>query len=552
MVAASCSADDSTDTTATTEAGSSTTTEAPAGETTTTTSVETPSDGDDDQILRLWSSQEFEPVFHPVQACCAQEIVHELIFNQLVGVDQDSQTVVPELATEWEVSPDATVFTFTLAEGITWHDGTPFTAEDVVWTANWTVANFEAFGAFAPVWPEALGADAVTEGTADSIEGIEAVDDSTVRIELAAPNAEFLTKLAEPPNTIMPQHILEGETAATIRQSDFATGAPVGTGPYSLVEVLPDQYVELAANAAYFKGEPSISRFFYMLYGPDAALGALETGELDVALNIDPREMERLSAVDGLSVDSLQTAGMVRIELKNEAPPFDDVRVRQAAYYAIDRRAICEQVLDGLCTPLHVNPGFMQYTGLNDYPFDPDRARELLDEAEYGGELVRIMWDSGVAVYNTIFPIVGQQLEDAGFTVEMQSTETNLWIDRLRFERDTWEGYVNSGGSELISPDRSAVYFQCNYEGERGKWQTGYENCELDQLFVDGRQTGDPAERNEIYQQIAEILNEDVPAIHLWASHNVFAATSTLGGGFGIAPNDTDSFNDVETWTIEN
>jgi ABC-type transport system substrate-binding protein len=549
MLAASCSADDSTDTTTTTEAGS-TTTEPAAGETTTTEPA--PSEGDDGQILRLWSSQEFEPVFHPVQACCAQEIVHELIFNQLVGVDEDSQTVIPELATQWEVSPDATEFTFTIADGVEWHDGTPFTAEDIVWTANWTVANFEAYGAFAPVWPQILGADAVTDGSADAIEGIEIVDSATVKIVLAAPNAEFLAKLAEPPNTIMPRHILEGETAATIRQSDFATGAPVGTGPYTLVQVLPDQYVELAANADYFKGAPSISRLFYMLYGPDAALGALETGELDVALNIDPREMERLSTVDGLAVASIQTAGMVRIELKNEAPPFDDVRVRQAAYYAIDRRALCEQVLDGLCTPLHVNPGFMQYSGLNDYPFDPERARELLDEAGYDGQIVRIMWDSGVAVYNTIFAIVGQQLEDVGFSVEMQPTETNLWIDRLRFQRDTWEGYVNTGGSELISPDNSAVYFQCDYEGERGKWQTGYENCDLDQLFVDGRQTGDPAERDAIYQQIAEILNEDVPAIHLWAPHNVYAATDALGGGFGVAPNDTDSFNDVETWTLAN
>ena len=515
---------------------STTTTEAPAGE----------SDG----ILRVWSAQETELIFHPVQACCGQEKIHDLIFNELLGKDQDSITLRPELAVDWEASPDATEFTFTLADNVQWHDGTPFTAGDVAWTAAWTVANLETFGAFAPVWTAIEGADAVADGSAETLSGIEVIDDQTIRITLTEPNAEFLAKLTEPPNTIMPQHLLGDETADTIRQSEFATNSPVGTGPYRIVDVLPDQFVELEANGDYFKGAPTIPRVFWMLYGPEAALAALETGELELALQLDPREMERLNNVDGLTAESIQSAGIVRIELKNESAPFNDVLVRQAAYYGIDRREICAQVLEGLCTPLHVNPGFMQYEGLNDYSYDPDRARDFLSQSSYDGELVRIMWDSAVDAYNTIFPIIGQQMEEVGFNVKMQPTETNLWIDRLRFQRDTWEGYVNTGGTELLSPDRSAVYFNCAYEGERGKWQTGYENCEMDQLFIDARQTSEGDERDAIYQQIAETLNEDVPAIHLWAPHNVYAAVDALGGGFGIAPAEVDSFNDIETWTL--
>ena len=311
-----------------------------------------------------------------------------------------------------------------------------------------------------------------------------------------------------------------------------------------------DQYVELAANENYFEGAPQIGKIFFMLYGADAALAQLETGELDLALDLDPREKGRLESLDGLSVDSVQTAGIVRMELKNEAPPFNDVRVRQALYYAIDRDGICTQVLDGLCTLLSVNPGFMQYDGLNPYPYEPDTAKALLDESDYDGTPVRIMWDSAVAEYNTIFPIIGQNMTDVGFVVELEPTETSLFIDRLRFQRDSWEIYINTGGTELVSPDRSAVYFDCDYEGERGKWQTGYENCDLDQMFLDARQLGDKSARDAIYQQIAETLNEDVPAIHLWAPENVFAYDSRLGGGFGIAPVDIEAFGDVETWTL--
>src|SRR5690606_32672599 len=133
------------------------------------------------------------------------------------------------------------------------------------------------------------------------------------------------------------------------------------------------------------------------------------------------------------------------------------------------------------------------------YPYDPDKAASLLEEAGYEGTPVRLMWDSAISEYNTIFPIIGQYLTDAGFTVELQPTETNLFIDRLRFQRDSWEAYVNTGGSELVSPDRTAVYFDCDYEGERGKWQTGYENCDLDQMFIEARQLSDQAARDAIY-----------------------------------------------------
>ena len=523
-------------------------TTAPA--TTAASDTTVPSASADDSVLRMWVGAEFEPVFHPVQACCAQDTVQSLIFSQLLAVEEDSQTLASDLAVEWEASTDASEFTLVLAEGVLWHDGEALTADDVVWTANWTVANFESYGTFAPVWKQIEGGQEVLDGEAETLTGITAVDDRTVQIKLADPDAEFLRKLVEPQNAILPEHLLASETAATIRQSEFVTAAPVGSGPYRFVQFLPDQYVELAANENYFEGAPQIDKIFFMLYGADAALAQLETGELDLALDLDPREKGRLESLDGLSVDSVQTAGIVRMELKNEAPPFNDVRVRQALYYAIDREGICTQVLDGLCTLLSVNPGFMQYDGLNPYPYEPDTAKALLDESDYDGTPVRIMWDSAVAEYNTIFPIIGQNMTDIGFVVELEPTETSLFIDRLRFQRDSWEIYINTGGTELVSPDRSAVYFDCDYEGERGKWQTGYENCDLDQMFLDARQLGDKSARDAIYQQIAETLNQDVPAIHLWAPENVFAYDSRLGGGFGIAPVDIESFGDVETWTL--
>src|SRR5690606_13281003 len=126
--------------------------------------------------------------------------------------------------------------------------------------------NFEAFGTFAPTWSAIAGAQEVLDGTAETVSGIEAIDDQTVKITLAAPDAEFLRKLVEPQNAILPEHVLADETAATIRQSEFATGAPIGTGPYMVTQFLSDQYVELDANPDYFEGAPEIGKIFFMLY----------------------------------------------------------------------------------------------------------------------------------------------------------------------------------------------------------------------------------------------------------------------------------------------
>ena len=265
---------------------------------------------------------EFAPVFHTVEAQSNQYAFFYLLFDTLVTLDLTDpslQTIVPDLAETWDVSPDATVFTFHLADGITWHDGEPFTADDVVYTATWAVENRNAYIGFPPAWFAIKGA-AEIDGTTNALEGVRKIDDLTVEFTLAAPNALFLRNLADAPSSIMPEHLLAGQTADQINQGDFKNKTPIGTGPYKMVRIEPDQFVELAANTDYFKGAPKIEKFFYKAITTETALAQLESGELDIVLNVGSANKDRLSDVDILNVQTVSSPGIFNLLFTSETP----------------------------------------------------------------------------------------------------------------------------------------------------------------------------------------------------------------------------------------
>lgn len=518
---------------------------------------------------------EFAPVFHPVEAQSNQYALFYLLFDTLVTLDLSDpslQTIVSDLAETWEVSPDASVFTFTLADGVTWHDGEPFTADDVVYTATWAAQNQGAHIGFQPAWFAIKGA-AEIDGTTDPLEGVRKIDDRTVEFTLAAPNALFLRNLADAPSSIMPEHILAGQSADEINQGAFKNSTPVGTGPYTMVRVEPDQFVEFAANPTYFKGAPQIGSFFYKAITPETALAQLESGELDIALNVGSANKERLGTVDILNVQTVSSPGIFNLLFTAETPeqradpalapapgmdppqfPFHDKRVRQAFYYGIDRRAINDAVYGGANRILWNPPGFKEYPGLDEYPFDVDKAKALLAEAAADGaditKPIRFLYANELGDGQRLAPIVQEQLQALGLTVELNALDIAAWeaIVTDETQRDTWDMTFSAGGSEGLHPDRSKIYYLCE---PMKLFSTGYYDCDLQDLWSQALQKGDAAEQDAIYEQIATSINENVPQLYLWQLSGVHVANQRVGGGFGQVP----SFEryvtmNAETWTV--
>ena len=476
-----------------------------------------------------------------------------MLYNPLVKVATDMTTLEPDLAGSWEAAPDASSFTFHLRNDVKWQDGTPFTAKDVVFTATWSAQNLDYFLEFPPAWKDVKGASAI-KGTDNPLVGVEQIDDYTVKFTLETPNAEWLHGLADAENVIFPEHLVKGISGKNIDTSDFATKAPVGTGPYKFVSMNKDTGVEFAANPDYFKGAPKIARAFFRVVAADTAVAQLQSGDIDLVLDVPSAEYDRLKTDPNLNVLSVPEAGVVRLDLAVDHPPFDNQKVRQAAYYAINRAGIVQDVLHGRGKLLFNPPGFKEYSDLQHYDYNPDKAKQLLAEAGFDGAAhpVRLAYELNTPNADVYMPIVQQDLQAVGFKVELhpmdQAAVSAMVADPKRYSNyEAWQG---QGGLEGMSPDRTAVYYNCKDLAITTD-TTAYQNCHMDDLFVQARSVTDPAARDAIYHQIALILNTDLPSLYWWTGQNVHVATTKLGGGFAVPGFERYAVMNIQDWTLQ-
>ena len=294
---------------------------------------------------------DFPTCFHPICFQTGNQYMDfQLLFNSLVKVEPDESTFIPDLADTWDVSPDATTFTFHLNPDAKWHDGTPVTADDVVYTAATAAQMADAYIGTYPItnWLAVEGAADVL-GTTDVPTGITKVDDHTVKFTLAAPNAVWLRNLTDPAYMIMPKHLLEGMTADELKASDFVNGrGTVGSGPYKLVTFTPEVSIEYEANADYYKGAPNIPKVIFKLnVDPSTAAAQLQSGELQMAFELEPSDFDVLDGVAGINVEQVPGVGQQTLQFPVPNPQVNDPRVRQAINYAFDRKTLLETVFQG-------------------------------------------------------------------------------------------------------------------------------------------------------------------------------------------------------------
>jgi peptide/nickel transport system substrate-binding protein len=498
---------------------------------------------------------DFPTCFHPICFQTGNQYMNfQLLYNSLVKVDVDESTYIPDLADTWDVSPDATSFTFHLNPDAKWHDGEPVTADDVIYTAATAAQMADTYATFGtyPItnWLSVEGADAV-KGTSDIPSGLVKVDDHTVTFNLAAPNAVWLRNLPDPAYMIMPQHLLDGMSAEELQQSEFAAGVgTVGSGPYKLVTYTPDVAIEYEANADYHKGAPKIPKLIFKLgVDPATAAAQLQTGELDMAIEMGPGDFEVLSGVEGIDVQNVPGLGVQFLQFPVPNPQVADKRVRQAVYYAFDRKTLLETVFGGAGKLLWGPPAFdLEDPALDRYEYDPEKAQELINEAVADGAFdptkpLRVTYYPEEPGWPEIAAALQNDLTNAGILVELAPTDAAGW-EAILPQVDAYEISLQCCGS-FYHPDRNSGAYNC--ETPVG---TMYANCELDQLFRDARETGDAAEQAAIYAQIAAILNDDVPYNWLWFKASTNAATTALKD-VAYYPNGRESFAQIETWSLE-
>ncbi|MGH2560464.1 MAG: ABC transporter substrate-binding protein [Thermomicrobiales bacterium] len=482
--------------------------------------------------LQLGRESEFQPVFLPFRASTGgQTQIFDLIFSRLAKLDSDLN-LVPDAAESFDISPDGTQFTFTLRQGMTWHDGQPFTGSDVLFTYQLAMTTGAAANQYNKL-RQIQGAEAFHDGQAEDVEGLELIDENTFRITLAQPNVAFLTGTAGGNSLIwlLPEHLLGDADPAALEQHPAIQQPTVGSGPYRFVEYVPDQHVSFEANADFYLGAPKIQQVFLRLAEPATQLAQLESGELHLLSRMAPREAARLEGSEVLDVVSTPGVGVFQTAIFTER--FPDKRVRQAFMYAVDRQALLDAVLLGegeLVNSTVIGPEWATYDDLNPYPYDPEMAKQLLAEAGWDAErTVELTWSQGFQAVETAAPVFQQQMAEVGVKVELAPLETAAYVTKVVDEPDfdlAWFG----GGSYRLDPDVSSAYYMCANWTPAGGNTTHYCNEELDALFVEGRGTPDVARRTEIYHQVATTLNEDVPTIFWWSDNQIFGISKKLQG----------------------
>lgn len=441
--------------------------------------------------------------------------VTENIFETLLNFGEQDTTVNPGLAKEWEVSEDGLTYTFHLQEGVKFHDGTDFNAEAVVKNVErWKGGAEEKFYYFHSMFK--------SEGE-DIIKSVEAVDDYTVVFTLSRPQAPFLKNIAMSPFGIASPTAFESA-------GDAFGDNPVGTGPFKFVEWKRNDSITVEKNEDYWQeGLPKLDKIIFRSIPDNSArLNALTTGEIDLADGINPSDAATVESNAELQLIERPSMNIGYLGLTTTRKPFDNALVRQAVNYAIDKQAIVDAFFQGRAE-VAVNPMPSSISGYNEeiegYPYDPEKAKELLAEAGYDGEEIELWAMPVPRPYmpdgQKVAEAIQKNLADVGIPSRIVTFEWATYLEKAKNgEADAfllgWTGDNGDADNFLYTLLDKDTIGSNNY--------TYYSNEEVHELLISAQSETNEEKRNELYKQAQAIIHEDAPWVPLAHSTPLLAA----------------------------
>ncbi len=460
--------------------------------------------------------------------------INILLFNGLTAHDGGNQ-VVSGLAKDWTFDEDTCTYTFHLEENVKWHDGEPFTAEDVKFTIE-AIMDPENGSENAPNF--------------EDVEEISILDEHTISFRLSAPNVAFLDYMTM---AILPKHLLEGEDM----QASAFFRAPVGTGPYKLAGWDEGQAITLERNADYFKGAAQIEKIVFKIVPDDNAKALqMQSGELTLA-HLTPKDTENFLGKEGYDVYEMKTSDYRGILFNFQNPYWTENRdLIPAVCCAIDRQAILDAVVLGRGVtaygPLQRN--IYNNEDVERYDYDPSRAKSILEDAgcvmgengfyERNGQEIGFVISVGAGdqVRLDMAQAAAQQLREVGVNCTVEVPAKVDWGGQM--------AYLIGWGSPFDADDHTYKVFGTG----KGANYSGYSNPLVDQYLTEARQSDDPAVRKEAYANFQTALAEDPAFAFICYVDADYIASSALKGitpdtvlghhGVGI-------FWNVTEWTLD-
>jgi len=424
--------------------------------------------------------------------------VLENVYDTLVQPAEDL-SMEPALAESWEISDDNLTWTFTLRDGVRFHNGRELVADDVVYSFERIIAegmNGWRFGA---------------------VESVTAPDASTVVITLKQPSPNLLVSIGGFKGmAIVPREIVEDGTIGT---------TPVGTGPFRFVSQSPDEGIVLEANPDYWRADEGLPKLegIRFIQIPDAGtkLTALRTGEVHWIDAVPPQDIASLEAESGITLGRVPGGDYHYFALNQNRAPFDDVRVRQALAMAINREEIAEAAQFGAATANQTAiPASNEAWYLDYAPYDAadiDGARALLRQAGVSDLSVEFLVTSDFPETVTQAQVIAAQLAPLDVMVEITDVDFSTWLDMQG--KGEFDAFMLSWIGN-IDPDD--FYYAQHHSGGGFNFQ-GYANADVDSLLDAARVETDQAARKDLYDQAAEMIVDDASYIYLYNPDNINA-----------------------------
>ena len=488
----------------------------------------------------------------PLWTTCGRRL-DETVLQGLAHVNWTGHGVKALLAESWSTPDGGKTWTFKLRKGVKWHDGKPFTADDVVFSFN-TYADPAIASPYAAKLLDIKGYQEFRDGKASSLAGVTKVDASTVKVELVDVRPLWV-ELQQISISILPKHLLGSIKPSELEQSSYWTQNRVGTGPFKWTKYVPDQYVEVARNDDYFLGKPKADRIIYRIFADIPSIdNALSNNEVDVMSyeggGVPVSDIDRVQKVGTLNVLPTLDAGLPTYLQFNHAKDYlKDARVRQAMVYAIDREKIIATVKKGTgkISNTMFPAAWAQSPALNPYKYDPAKAKQLLAAAG---------WDSNRKI-DFIYYYADQVNKDTVTAIQayLSAVGVNI-VPRLLnpaeiqtvYKDGSFEmGYFANG--QGLDPSIGAFTSRCGTQ-----LAFTYCNKRVDELFDLGLSESSREKRAPHYREISKIFNEEMFRGWLWYEVRPMAFNKRIIGAsehYAQMPNlifDVPVYNEIEKW----
>lgn len=468
-----------------------------------------------------------------------------LMFLPLMELDADLNfegMLADSITTE-----DNKNFIVHIDDAATWSDGTPVTADDVVYTALRLASPVIGNTAMMYYVFEGVGDDGFVEEGAESIDGIQKVDDKTV---------QFTTKEEMPITTFensyarylltLPKHVIEQYSEEELSTADWFNHPDVVSGPFIVTDFDVDHYISYEANKDYWKGAPKIDKLNIKIVDGSQLYAGLQSGEIDITQqtmsDIPQADYESVEALDNVDVvyGSPVTNQSVFIQTKN----VPDVKVRQAMLYAIDRQQILEELLNGHG---EIVDGFLSSASpfyddsLTPVSYDPEKAKALLEEAGWdGSQTIRFYVNSGDSTFVNAASIIAAEWAAVGIKAEIQTVDFATLMSVAGTE--DYDVLAVQYTYAPVDPYPDVAWLL----GGEGSW-TGYSDDTLNEALTKSQLTSDPEETKELFSVVDKKVQEDVP---MFSAYVISAQGAVSKRITGATPSVYGFFNDVQNWDV--